>query len=278
MRDEGRGSPMPEGPAQAGDGRVGDGMAGSAGGAVEALPAATLVLVRDGPGAGSPPEVLMLRRVRTSGFVPGAWVFPGGRVDPADRAGSILERWRGEEGAAAEALAGRLRIRDSLEAAGYLNAALREALEETGIPVALTPTPNPDLLDDVRMRLLANKLDWSSTLEALGARVDASSIGYIGHWVTPLEAPRRYDTRFFLARVARHRPLCLALDEMAEGRWMTFREAVAGHADGSLPMVLPTIHTLRALSGLRTTQAMLEYGRSVDVPRRLPGRFQFSGG
>ena len=42
-------------------------------------PAATAVLVRDGTEA---PEILLLKRHRSAGFVPGAWVFPGGRVDP----------------------------------------------------------------------------------------------------------------------------------------------------------------------------------------------------
>ncbi|HWW53956.1 MAG TPA: NUDIX hydrolase [Acidimicrobiales bacterium] len=49
----------------------------------QAVPAATVILVRDRPGAGL--EVLMVRRNASLAFAGGMWVFPGGRVDPDDR-------------------------------------------------------------------------------------------------------------------------------------------------------------------------------------------------
>ena len=55
-------------------------------------PAATVVLLREGRDA---PEVLLLRRNRATGFVPGAWVFPGGRVDAADGEDALAGRWDG---------------------------------------------------------------------------------------------------------------------------------------------------------------------------------------
>ncbi|MGN6488123.1 MAG: NUDIX domain-containing protein, partial [Devosia sp.] len=48
----------------------------------EAIPAATLILARDG---GRGPEVLMVERAEGMAFAAGAWVFPGGRIDEADR-------------------------------------------------------------------------------------------------------------------------------------------------------------------------------------------------
>src|SRR5688572_24012745 len=81
-------------------------------------PVATVVLVRDGATA---PEILLLKRHRASGFVPGAYVFPGGRVDAADGAdrlvGLLDERLHGPEGS-------------------YWLAAVREAFEETGVLLA----------------------------------------------------------------------------------------------------------------------------------------------
>jgi 8-oxo-dGTP pyrophosphatase MutT (NUDIX family) len=76
----------------------------------DAIPAATVVLLRDAP-AGL--EVLMLRRDAGLSFAGGAWVFPGGRIDPADR-----ERG-GPKG---------------LEEAAR-RAAAREAFEEAGVAV-----------------------------------------------------------------------------------------------------------------------------------------------
>ncbi len=81
-----------------------------------AVPAATVVLGRDtGAGSKAGMEVLMLRRTRAASFAAGAWVFPGGRVDPADAGTDAL---------------------DSLEAAR--RAAVRETAEEAGIDLGAT--------------------------------------------------------------------------------------------------------------------------------------------
>src|SRR5260221_14527254 len=56
---------------------------------VSAVPAASVIVVRDGP-----LEVLMLRRHGTASFAPNAWVFPGGVVDAGDERGSILATMR----------------------------------------------------------------------------------------------------------------------------------------------------------------------------------------
>jgi 8-oxo-dGTP pyrophosphatase MutT (NUDIX family) len=75
----------------------------------EAAPAATVVLVRDGE---SGLEVLLARRSSQLKFHGGAWVFPGGRIDPDDYAGAT----------------------DDLFAAAQ-RAAAREAMEEAGVAV-----------------------------------------------------------------------------------------------------------------------------------------------
>ena len=76
---------------------------------VEAAPAATVVLLRDGV---TGLEVLLARRSSKLAFHGGAWVFPGGRIDPEDYAND----------------------RDDLEAAAR-RAAVREAKEEAGVDV-----------------------------------------------------------------------------------------------------------------------------------------------
>ena len=77
-----------------------------------AVPAATVVLLRDGDGG---LETLMLRRNRSLAFAAGAWVFPGGRIDPPDY----------PEGVVSDAP-------DALEAAARA-AAVRETAEEAGL-------------------------------------------------------------------------------------------------------------------------------------------------
>lgn len=89
---------------------------GPSGPAEDAVPAATVVLVRDGPDG---LETLLLRRDSKLAFAGGMWVFPGGRVDPADRA-------TGDD-----------------ELATARRAAVREAAEEAGLAV------DPDALHSI---------------------------------------------------------------------------------------------------------------------------------
>ncbi len=237
--------------------------------------AATVVLMREGPTGGRPPEILLVRRVRSSGFVPGAWVFPGGRVDRADRDPATMLRWH-PHGSPNE-LADRLGVRLP-EAVGFLNAALRECLEETGIGAGLfrrgTEASDRELTETarstVRQRLLADRLDWASTLDALDAHVDVKRIAYIAHWVTPLQEPRRYDTRFFLAAVPRRAVLDLAKNEMSEGTWLPAEDALRLHHRGELPMVFPTIRTLESLADLRSVESALAHFAEGRVRRILP--------
>ncbi|HKK93486.1 MAG TPA: NUDIX hydrolase [Longimicrobiales bacterium] len=237
--------------------------------------AATVVLMRDGPAADHPPEILLVRRVRASAFIPGAWVFPGGRVDESDRADAAMGRWH--PSGAGVALADRLDVRLD-EAAGFLNAALRECLEETGIGAGLMRLGGP--ADDremtatarstVRRRLLRDELDWARTLDALDAHVDVSRIAYIGHWVTPIQEPRRYDTRFFLAAVSRRAELDLSEFEMNAGSWLPAEDALRLHRRGELPMVFPTIRTVESLADLPSVGAALDHFAEGRIPRILP--------
>ena len=91
-------------------------------------PAATLLLLREGPGA---PEVFMLQRTNKAAFLPGAFVFPGGALEPDDASDRAARRVRGLDDAQASARMG-------LASGGlaYWVAAARECFEESGILLA----------------------------------------------------------------------------------------------------------------------------------------------
>lgn len=237
-------------------------------------PAATVVLARDGRGGGGL-EVLLLRRNRSSGFVPGAWVFPGGRVDEADRDASLVPLTRG---LSAEDAADRLAIEpgDRSGIAYYL-AAVREAFEETGIFMGSTsgglavPCAAVDAdVDRARADLLEDRLTLAQLLEDRKWVVDLERVEYLAHWITPLAEPRRYDTRFFLARVSADSRARLDEREMIAEQWLTPDSALGEWADGRLPMVFPTIKTLESLRGFARVRDALEYFSRIEVPSILP--------
>ncbi len=235
-------------------------------------PAATVVLMRD---ADVGVEILLLKRVHSAGFVPGAYVFPGGRVDRADADPAVLDRSVSlTEDMAAE----RMRLPDAdPPAVAYYLAALREAFEETGILVGHlrggdplpTAAASPSVLQ-IRDRLLDDVCSFAQALDDLGALIDDTAMEYIGHWITPIAEPRRYDARFFAAAVAPESKAAIHPAEMLDAVWVTPERALERSAEGSLPLVFPTIKTLESMRDLATTADVFDTFRGRPVPSVLP--------
>ena len=139
----------------------------------DAIPAATLVAVREQPHG--PPELLMVERSGNMAFAAGALVFPGGRIDEADR---------------------RLGAEHAIDAA--IVAAVRESVEETAVPVGLSPVPDAQTVLALQNELVADR-DFGSLLEAAGLHIDADTITPFARWVPKFHAVRRFDTMFFVA-------------------------------------------------------------------------------
>jgi recombination protein RecT len=237
-----------------------------------ARPAATIVLLRDGA---SGMEVLLMRRNRSAGFVPGAYVFPGGRVDSTDAASEVVSAL---DGLTPEAAAERLSLPDAEPpAVAYYLAALREAFEETGILVGLDPSgaAPPTAAEDadvnaVREALMLDEISFAEALARLGCRVAGHSIEYIAHWITPKPEPRRYDTRFFAARVPPGAEALADPREMTDAVWLRPAEALDRCDRGALPMVFPTIKTVEGLSRYGSVDAALGGFGALPVRTILP--------
>ncbi|MET0566231.1 MAG: NUDIX hydrolase [Acidimicrobiia bacterium] len=211
---------------------------------VEARPAATVMLIRD---SGDGIEVLMVRR-RNRGFFGGLTVFPGGAVDPVDDSDLAGEVVPGEH-----------------PDQTFRAAALRELAEETGL--ALTVDGVVSAPEGRGERLL-------SAMRGIQIQLDASALTLVSRWVTPEDAPTRYDTRFYLADAEDTPDIRLDRDELVEHTWITPGDALAIHADGELEMFLPTIAHLRWLDRRTTVSDALSAaegaeGRSLVAPRRM---------
>jgi 8-oxo-dGTP pyrophosphatase MutT (NUDIX family) len=234
---------------------------------VEPRPAATVVLLREGEAG---PEALLLRRHRRSGFAADAWVFPGGVVDPADR-DPALGAWM--DGPDAAAWAARLGLGDPAEAQGYVAAALREAWEETGILLArpgADGAADAEGLDAARRALLDGSAGLREAAEGTGVRLSGDALVYLAHWITPEPEPRRYDTRFFAARVPDGAECVLHTHELTDAVWMAPVEAVARFHTGEMKMLPPTVRTLARLAEHRTLPELWEALRDAPVPAILP--------
>jgi len=222
-------------------------------------PAATIVLLRD---AEPEMEVLLMRRNRSAGFVPGAYVFPGGRVDGSDAGSALIECL---DGLTPESAAERLDMSDAdPPAIAYYLAALREAFEETGILVGLRsdgsapPTAaEDDVVDAVRDDVMEDRISFAEAISRLQCRIPGDAVEYVAHWITPKPEPRRYDTRFFAARVRPGSTPIVDPREMTDAQWLSPRVALRRADLGELPMVFPTIKTLQDLVGYDSVDAAL---------------------
>lgn len=153
----------------------------SPGGIVRPVDAAGLVLLR---GRRDAPEILLGRRHAKTGFLPGIYVVPGGRVDPEDHLPSGFDERPHPSVLESLSLGGGRR-----PPIAFLRAALRELHEETGLIVG----PRSAGAD----RAAAGPV-WRA-YAAAGLKPDFAGLDFVLRAITPVGSRRRYNTRFFLA-------------------------------------------------------------------------------
>jgi 8-oxo-dGTP pyrophosphatase MutT (NUDIX family) len=189
----------------------------------EAIPAATLILVREP--AGASPELLMVERAGGMAFAAGAYVFPGGRIDEADRQ-----------------LAGDLGV----EAAAV--AALRETVEETAVPAGLKPTPDAATARAMQDKLVADA-SLAELLQDRGLVLDASTLTPWARWVPKFHAVRRFDTLFYVARCPEGEWEPRVIEgECTFAAWLTAAEVLERDARGEARLIFPTRRNLERLA------------------------------
>ncbi|WP_433330625.1 NUDIX hydrolase [Spirillospora sp. CA-294931] len=222
---------------------------------------ATIVLLRDHLEHGL--QAFVLRRVASMAFAPGAYVFPGGSVDPRD--GDAAIAWSGpsprEWGAAFNA--------DEPLARELVCAAVRETFEESLVLLA-GPT-GESVVDDTRgdaweagrQALLDRSLSFGEFLDERGLVLRSDLLRPWAHWITPKVEPKRYDTRFFVAAMPEGQR---ARDVSTEADWVSWvspAEAAERGGTGEWPMLPPTLVTLRELAEYETVADVLAAEREI---------------
>jgi 8-oxo-dGTP pyrophosphatase MutT (NUDIX family) len=198
--------------------------------------------------AGGGVEVLMLRRTAAMKFAPGAYVFPGGSVDPADSDPAI--GWHGPDPAEFGA-----RLGASAEMARALVcAAVRETFEESGVLLAGSPdggplaAPSGPAWDADRAALAAGDVTLAELLSRRGLVVRADLLVPWARWITPEGEPRRFDARFFAAALPAGQ---VATEHAAESdhlAWLRPADAIAAARAGEISLLPPTATTLNGFA------------------------------
>ena len=207
--------------------------------------AATLIVVDR---SGTTPTVLLGRRHQRLAFMPGKFVFPGGRVEAADRYAKVAAPL---DLHTQSKLMQRMPRANPVKARALALAAIRETYEETGLLLGTRQSRS----DRVGKLLTASA--WKAFGEA-GVMPNLGAISFVARAITPPGRPRRFDTRFFTAdaNTIAHRVEGMVGEEseLVELVWMPIGETQ--HLD--LPGITRQV--------LRELQSRIAAGFSHDLP------------
>lgn len=245
-------------------------------------PAATIMIVRD---AQPQFEVFMLRRTRGASFAGGMYVFPGGRVDGDDH----LHKYDGVRVPPTPEQAPQLAAL-GYEWRGFYVAAIRETFEEAGLLLAYEADSSllsyetdakEARFDAYRTPLHDNELSLLELCQREGLQLAFDQVHFFNRFVTPAGRPRRFDTRFFIARapevqVGRHDDA-----ETVDSQWISPAEALAQNKAEAFDLMRVTQMQLQTLNRYQSADELLAMASNnrqfpvsrpevpVDLPRAL---------
>jgi len=219
------------------------------------VPAATIMLLRDGPQG---MEVFMVVRHHQIDFASGALVFPGGKTDPQDSDARVLSRLAPYDGASD--------VQSMLRAS-----AIREAFEESGILLARDASgaalqPGPQL-DAWRGRLNDKSGTLGDMVDEGGLTLATDDLVHYSHWITPEFMPKRFDTHFYLARVPAGQVADHDGHENVDSVWITPQQVIEDAQAKRRTVIFPTLSNVVRLAQFSSVaQAFEVIGRTPVTP------------
>jgi 8-oxo-dGTP pyrophosphatase MutT (NUDIX family) len=216
-------------------------------------------------------EVYLLRRLSSMAFAPGAFVFPGGKVDERD-----FEDGHGWAGPPPEQLAPALGGSPAV-AAALVRAAVRETFEECGVllaspaadpagPAVVTGTGGTDWLED-QQALATGSVSLAELLVRRDLVLRGDLLRPWSRWITPEAEERRYDTRFFVAIMPVGQQAAGGTGESDRAAWLRPAAALDAAEAGELTMLPPTRITLGELAAYPDVPTIMAADRPI-TPRR----------
>ncbi len=236
--------------------------------------AATVMLLRN---SARGMEVLLLERSGKSESFAGAFVFPGGKVDLHDAHPDYAALYAGHTDSDASQILSMPRY-----GLAYWTGAIRECFEEAGILLAYDRHGDLISFKDtaVKQRFADYRAGLNNGTQKLldicrdeQLTLATKQIAYFSHWVTPVAAPRRFDTRFFVCRVPDHQEALIDNHEAVSQCWLTPAEALRKADEENMQIFFPTRKHIEALAEFDDTEQLLNAVlRKTDIPRILPLR------
>jgi len=224
-------------------------------------PAATVLLLRDGP---SGLEVLMITRNVAADFAGGALVFPGGRVDAADGEPPMLQCGRSAAGASGVGMA--LRI-----------AAVRETFEEAHVLLArpkgserLISARELDAFESEQRAALGREPHFADLVATGRIELATDLLMPFAHWITPVGPPKRFDTHFFLAAAPVDQVAAHDGREAVETVWISPERAIADSEAKRITLVFATRMNLAKLARSGDVTAALAAARREAIVTVCP--------
>ncbi len=223
---------------------------------------ASVLIIRDGdvhPRFGSL-QILMVKRHKNIKFAGGAYVFPGGKLDLADKA---LEE--SDQKSSLNNI--------SADFHGLRYAALREVFEETGLIIgtidgkAIGEKARKSIDEKFRAAFLDKKITLAEFLAQSGVKLDMSDCFPFAHWVTPKVYPIRFDTRFFLCVAPEGQQPSPDGHEITEVEWM-HPMILVEESDGVL--MFPTMMNLKKLGQAKSVDEALKLLAARDIVTVTP--------
>ena len=222
--------------------------------------ASTVIVLRETDGG---LETFLLCRHHQSGFMGGAHVFPGGKVDPSDAEPS----WRARVGQPTEEVTARLGEEDTEVGLGLLVAAVRETFEEAGVLLASTAA-------DVDLAGARERLHEGASFSELASdiemKIDSMALTPYARWVTPKMESRRFDTRFYIAMLPEDQTASHDGTETTSATWLRPAGAIEDMHAGRIKLAPPTVRTLDWLAQFDDAKSVIADALSRKPPLVRP--------